>query len=398
MFKCAIATFDTALSNRLLAVLDGMADLVRADPDLDSLIRVVSASKPDLVLIDIDSATGMPDDLPKTVIALHDVDPDHAVIAIGDETMAQSVLMAIRAGARDFVSRDSSVEQLLSSVAGHLGRAPRRDKAETGNLTGVIGGESAAGGSSFAINYAVTCGLQKHDVLLIDCNLPSTEAGAALDLDFTYTIRDALQDLSRLDRTLLTSTLSRHGPSGVHVLPLALAGEDIGDLTPSAIVSMLRVMRGLFGETIINIGGIRHAGLLTELLQSATRLYLVLNQKFTTLKSCKELLTQLGPSPETLQRVTLIVDDYHDEITLTEQQITAAMGLTHSARLPAARAALVNALNRGNPLVLAEPRHPYARAIAKIAGTPKLLPSAIVVPERRKVTRRFFGRLAPGAS
>jgi pilus assembly protein CpaE len=350
-----------------------------------------------LVLIDIDSATGMPADLPKTVMALHDVDPDHAVIAIGDETAAQAVLMAIRAGARDFVSRDSSVEQLLSSVAGHLGRAPRRDKAETGNLTGVIGGESAAGGSAFAINYAVARALQKHDVLLIDCNLPSTEAGAALDLDFTYTIRDALQDLSRLDRTLLTSTLARHGPSGVHVLPLALAGEDIGDLTPSAIVSMLRVLRGLFGETIINIGGIRHAGLLTELLSSATRLYLVLNQKFTTLKSCKELLTQLAPSPETMQRVTVIVDDYHDEITLTEQQITAAMGLTHSARLPAARAALVNALNRGKPLVLAEPRHVYARAIGKLAGVAKKPPPPIVVPERRKMGR-FIGRLVPGAS
>jgi pilus assembly protein CpaE len=397
MFKCAIATFDTALSNRLLSVLDGIADLVRSDPDLPSLLDAVASTKPDLVLIDIDSATGMPVDLPKTVLALHDVDPDHAVIAIGDETMAQSVLMAIRAGARDFVSRESSVEQLLSSVAGHLGRAPRRDKAETGNLTGVIGGESAAGGSSFAINYAVNRAMQKHDVLLIDCNLPSTEAGAALDLDFTYTIRDALQDLSRLDRTLLTSTLARHNPSGVHVLPLALAGEDIGDLTPSAIVSMLRVMRGLFGETIINIGGIRHAGLLTELLSSATRLYLVLNQKFTTLKSCKELLTQLAPSPETMKRVTLIVDDYHDEITLTEQQITAAMGLTHSARLPAARAALVNALNRGKPLVLAEPRHPYTRAIGKIAGVPKTPPRAVIVPERRKMGR-FMGRLVPGAS
>jgi pilus assembly protein CpaE len=397
MFKCAIATFDNALSNRLLAVLDGIADLVRIDPDLPSLLDAVTAIKPDLVLIDIDSATGMPADLAKTVIALHDIDPDHAVIAIGDETMAHAVLMAIRAGARDFVSRDSSVEQLLSSVAGHLGRAPRRDKTEAGTLTGVIGGESAAGGSSFAINYAVTRAIQKHDVLLIDCNLPSTEAGAALDLDFAYTIRDALQDLSRLDRTLLTSTLSRHAPSGLSVLPLALAGEDIGDLTPSAILSLLRVMRGLFGETVINIGGIRHAGLLKELLQTASRLYLILNQKFTTLKSCKELLTQLSPPAETLQRLTLIVDDYHDEITLTEQQIAAAMGLTQSARLPAARASLVNALNRGKPLVLAEPRHPYARAVGKLAGAPKKPAPAPVAAERRKVGR-FIGRLVPGAS
>src|ERR1700709_2575478 len=118
MFKCVIATFDTILSDRLTSALDGLASVVRADPELVLLRDAVSHARPDLVLIDIDM-TGIPMDLAAIVLALRKVDPDHLVIAIGDEGAAQSVLMAIRAGTRDFIDRDGTVEQLRGSVASY---------------------------------------------------------------------------------------------------------------------------------------------------------------------------------------------------------------------------------------------------------------------------------------
>jgi pilus assembly protein CpaE len=396
MFKCVICTLDTLLSDRVAAALHGLASVLRADPVLTSLRDTVANAKPDLVIIDTDMS-GIQTDLAAIVHALLEVDPDHAMVAIGDDTVAQALLMAIRAGARDFINRDEGAEALRNSIAGHLGRAPRRARSDSGRLIGVVGSESASGASSFAINYAASRAATGHDVLLIDCNLPSSEAGAALDLDLNYAIRDALHDLSRLDRTLLTATLATHAQTGLHVLPLAINGEDIGDLTPSAIMSMLLVMRGLFGEIIFNAGGIRDAGLLGDLVQSAKDLFVVIDQKFTALKSCKELLTQLSPTTDALSRITLVVDDYDDGITLTEKQILAATGLQRSMRLPASRVALVNALNRGKPLVIAEPRHPYARAITKLAADGKKPAEAPPVPQRR-LSSGFITRLVPRAS
>jgi len=393
MFKVIAASFDVELSDRVATALDGLASVLRSDPDPHTLREAVERTRPDLLLMDTgDGGSGA--DLASTLAGLREADDDHALIAVGDENAAALVLSAVRAGARDFLSRDLPPEDLRKVLVTYLGRAPRRERPSAGTMTGVIRGQPGDGGSLLAINYAVMRASQGHDVLLIDCTLPASEAGAALDVKFTYTLRDAIQDLSRLDRTLLSSTLARHPASGLYVLPLAIGGEDISDLTPSAILSLLLVARGLFGETILDAGGIRHGGLLTEMLQSTSDLFMVTTQKFTAVKSCKELLAQLALAPNILESTTLVVDDYDEGIGLNEEQIAAAIGLPRSRRLPAARSALVNSLNRGKPLVLSEPRHPYVRALGK------LVPAGAATPQKAAPAKRrgpsFLARLVPG--
>jgi pilus assembly protein CpaE len=382
MFKLIAATLDTNLSDRLIHAMDGLASFGRHDPDIYILRDAVAREKPDVVLIDTGPAAGTPQ-VVRLIEAVRAIEGSHVIMAIGDDTVAQSVLLAIRAGARDFISYDSGLDQLRAAISRHFGQTTRRGKQDGGELIGIFGGNSF-----FSTNYAVARAAQGEDVVFVDCNLPSTEMGAALDIGLHYTVRNAINDLSRLDRTLLSSTLARHEPSGLHVLPLSLGGEDIGDLTPSAILSMLAALRVVFGTTIINVGGIRHAGIMAELFESATTSFFVINQKFTALRTCKEILQRLSLNTDAMDRITLVVDDYHDEITLGEEQIATAIGLRHSMRLPAAHAALVNALNRGKPLVLHERRHPYSRAIAKLVGATKATP-AEPVAERLKLGRVF---------
>lgn len=396
MFKTVIASFDMSLSDRTVAALDGIASVLRTDPDTVSLRDAVARAKPDLVLIDTDSSYGIGGDLSDVVQHIRDADSEHVVIALGDEGDAAAVLAAIRSGVKDFLSRASGSDGLRAQVVSHLGRTPRREKAEAGNLLAIISGQPNDGESMYAINYAVLRAQHGNDVLLVDFNLPSSEAGAALDMDMNYTVRDAVHDLSRLDRTLLSAALGKHAGSGLHVLPLALTGEGVNDLTPSAIMSLLLVLRGLFAEIVLNVGSIRHSGLLAELAQSATSLHFVTTQKFTSLKACKELLSQVAPGSSTRERITLVIDDYNPDITLSEQQIATTMELKRSARIPTSRAALVNSLNRGRPLVMDEPRSAYTRALQKLANiSAKRPPAAAQAP---RGFARAFTRLVPHAT
>jgi pilus assembly protein CpaE len=253
-------------------------------------------------------------------------------------------------------------------------------------MSGQPGGEGL-----FAVNLAVLRAKAASGGVLIDGALPSSEAGAALNVPLNYTIRDAIQDLPRLDRTLLSSALGRHAPSGLHILPLAVAGEEVHDLAPDAIASMLLVLRALFGEVILNVGGIRHPGLLTEFVRAASRIYLVAPQRFTAVKACRDLLVQIGPSAPVLDRITLVVEEHAPAITLTEEQMREALGLRRSVRLPAARVELINALNAGRPLVLEQPRAAYSRALEKLAAEGLPVP----IPAVRSALRGsgLFGRL-----
>ena len=85
------------------------------------------------------------------------------------------------------------------------------------------------------------------NVLLVDFHLPATIAGAALDIDLNYTIHEAVGDLPRLDRTLLSSALGRHRASGLYVLPLAAVSDNVVDLTGASILSLLNTLRTTCG-------------------------------------------------------------------------------------------------------------------------------------------------------
>jgi pilus assembly protein CpaE len=382
MFRITIATSDTTLAAGLIAALEGIAAVIRSGPDVAPLLELCSKTKLDLILLDADPVDGFGTGLADAMRALIAADPDAPVIVLGDEGDARSVLWAIRAGAADVIDRGAHGEMLSGQLGRHLTGAPRGDATGSGALTVVLSGQPGGEGL-FALNLAVLRAKAAGGGLLIDGALPSSEAGAALNVPLNYTIRDAVQDLPRLDRTLLSSALGLHAPSGLHVLPLAVAGEEVHDIAPDAIASMQLVLRALFGEVILNVGGIRHPGLLTEFVRAAGRIYLVAPQRFTAVKACRDLLVQIGPSAPVLDRITLVVEDHAPGITLTEEQMREALGLRRSVRLPAARVELINALNTGRPLVLEQPRAAYTRVLEKLAAEGALAPNPMTRPAPR---------------
>lgn len=390
MFRIVAATTDTALAAGLIAALEGAAAIIRSAPETPSLAELCGKAKPDLILLDADPIEGFGTALTEAVRAVGAADPDAPIIVLGDEGDARSVLRAIRAGAADVIDRGSDREALRSQLGPHLAGAPRGDSGGSGTMTLVLSGQPGGEGL-FAVNLAVLRSKAAGGALLVDGALPSSEAGAALNVPLNYTIRDAAQDLSRLDRTLLSSALGHHVASGLHILPLAVAGEEVHDITPETIASMLLVLRALFGEVVLNAGGIRHPGLLDEFVRAAGRIYLVAPQKFTAVKACRDLLVQIGPNAQMLDRVTLVVEDHMPGIGLTEEQMREALGVPRSVRLPAARVELINALNAGRPLVLEQPRAPYSRALEKLAAEGVSAPNPAVRPASRGVG--LFGRL-----
>ncbi len=317
---------------------------------------------------------------------------------LGDSGDAQAVLAAIRAGASDFLDRNSDGDQLRGELQRHLTAAASRAPRDSGQLTSIIAAQPGSGEGLFAANLAALRALRNRDTLLVDCSLPASDAAAALNLDCHYTLGSAFHDLRRLDRMLLNSALARHGGSGLQVLPLSLPGEDLAGLTADRVLSVLSVLRGLFKEIVLLVSGLSYEALLFQAIDAASRCFLVTTQKFTAVKDCNELLRGLQIDGETLQRITLAIDDYHGEITLDEAQMLSALGLRRAVRLPPARVELINALNVGEPLALSRPRSPYGRALKRLAAYGATEPARPAASERGKARGGLLGRLLPGQS
>jgi Flp pilus assembly CpaE family ATPase len=382
--RIILASDNAALQERFAAGLGDMAALAVVSPAAGELLAAVVEARPTLIVVELSAHTT----LHPLVALVRRADPAIRIVAVGDATSVEAVLGAVRSGAADFLDRSATPEVIRNLVARHLRAAAEEARlvpvaaeakgaaaVATSSFEIVLAPQTGGGENLFAINLAAMKAKAGAEMLLIDCALPGTEADAALDIPISYTVDNALKDLGRFDRTLAVSTLARHAESGLMVLPLATAGSpDIEAVGREALSRLLGVIRPMFRDVLLNVGGVRSPELLLEIMRAATRIYVVCPQKFTAVAEAQRLLERVGPEVEVFQRMVLLVDEHQPAITLTEEQMRNTLGIAQSVRLPPARAELINGLNIGRPLALDQPKHPYVQALARLAADERRAP------------------------
>jgi pilus assembly protein CpaE len=396
MRRIALIGTDELLAGRVQAAVADLALLSLLPMAPAEFTPELAAMRAALVLVEVDGPEAVAA-LPQIMKSIARVSPDLKVVVIGDAARASDVLAAVRAGSSDFIDHEEPIASLHGHIERCLSAANEGAEPEVPEAFSVVlNAQPGSGAGLFALSLGVLRAQHNGEALLIDCHLPVSEAGAALDVPLTYALGDAVRDTGRLDRTLLLSSIAHHEPSGLRVLPLSLRSTDDIGLSPETLLAALRTIRPLFSETVLNAGGIREPVLLSALSQWASAVYLVCPQKFTALRDARDLLSALPASFDAADRITLIVDDFSPGIDLSPDQMLAALQLRRMIVLPEARDDLINGLNIGRPYVLAEPRSPYALAVQAAADR-----QVAAAPARRRsilpgnfIASRLRGRRA----
>ena len=393
MQRIAYLGSDELLYRRIQAAADGFATVLMLAPEPAELPTELTKIKPTLVLYEL--ASEAPSELlPAYFAAISGFDATLETVVIGDARSGGAVLTAVRAGSVDFIDRDEAVAEMRVHLERRFTAINETERGQPSVFSVVLNAQPGGGGGAFALNLAIVRARKSGEALLIDCQLPVSEAGPALDIVLTYSLADAVRDAGRLDRTLLLSALAQHAPSGLRVLPLALRAASNNGLSSDTFLKAVRAIRALFSETVLNASEIREPALLAPLSQWASTVYLVCPQKFTALSDAKDLLQAMPVDFDAARRVVLIVDEFSPGITLTPEQMTATLGIERQITLPPARDELINGLNVGRPYVLARPTSPYANAIHAAAGEQVVAATVQGGGLFNSFTRRFRGAQA----
>ncbi len=173
----------------------------------DSLLKKISDSNPEVVLVDVG-----PED---TVSALRAVELIHgqmrqvAVFAIGKMDKPQVIVTAMRAGAKEYLERPTSVANLLESLARYASaQGTRHDSGTRGKVITVVGAKGGSGATTVAVNLAMALhGVHGH-VALVDL-APIGNAALHFSAKPQFTLVDAMQNLHRLDLALLEGFMTQ---------------------------------------------------------------------------------------------------------------------------------------------------------------------------------------------
>ena len=367
LFKVVVVTFDSEATGRIAAALDGVATTASVEPQGNLASTIVDTMGADLVVVDSDATGSHGENLLDLIRSMKERYPDLPAIALGDESAAQRVLAAMRAGAVDFLERDSTQEEFRAQIGQHLKRYRPSEVRMAAKVRAVISARGNEGEAVYALNLAALAAKKAGDrtSILLDFALPSGEVEIGLGVTSTYTVRDAIVDMPRLDRTLIASAVARDERSGLYLLPLTAAGENVRDMNGAAILSLIGLLRPMFQEVIINGGALTRGGGLQQLLPLVDDPYLVVRQDLASVKAASDLIRRANLDDDARLNITLVIPEYDKSIALSADEIADTLALKKVVQLPPARAEVTNALNAGIPLAVSTPSSGYVRAISR---------------------------------
>jgi pilus assembly protein CpaE len=175
-------------------------------------IDVAKQSRPDIVVVALDADHNKALQL----IAQLGVDcPGLPILAVSARGDGQSILQALRAGAKEFLTQPVVLEELLLALqrlkqtrVGADGTPANGSGKVESLVVAIVGSRGGVGCTSIAVNLGCNLAQHKeHNVALIDLDLALGDADVALDLIPDYTLADVAINIDRLDMTFLRRSL-----------------------------------------------------------------------------------------------------------------------------------------------------------------------------------------------
>jgi len=311
----------------------------------DSIVRRINDISPDVLLVDIpshNSATAL-----RAIELLHVEAPKSAIFAIGDMNHPQTIVAAMRGGAREYIERPTTTTAMLEAFV-RLTAVQRKLRGEQyrGRVITVVNAKGGSGSTMVAVNTALALQASVGRVALVDI-ASLGHASLHLNLKPPFTIVDAVRNLHRMDASLLESFMVQHN-SGLQVL----AGSSHpfeGDLSGGDMARLFDMLMSNFKFVIVDASSRMDMAsrIICDLSDS---ILLVAHTDVASLWSAArvtELLRETGAN----ERVRLVLNRFRKISGFSEADAEVAAGAKLLWKIPNNYPLVASSIDRGMPIV-----------------------------------------------
>src|SRR5918912_746366 len=284
---------------------------------------------------------------------------------------AQSTLLeeALESDVSDVLLLPQLTENVVFAIrkASHAGRklAAQGGHGRHGKIVTVFSPKGGTGKTSVATNLATA--LAKHQgkrTLLLDLDLQFGDAAIMLGLEPEKTIYDLVVAPGELDSEKLAGYITRH-PCGLDILPAPLRPEDAELVTEAKLAQLLDVLRESYDVIVADTSPFFHGPMLAT-LDRTDELLVLCGLDVPTLKNVRLALQTLELLSFPMSRVRFVLNRANTKVGLSKKEVETALKVKVGHELPLDRSVQL-CVNRGEPVVIAEPRSEFSRGLMQLA-------------------------------
>jgi Flp pilus assembly CpaE family ATPase len=220
--------------------------------------------------------------------------------------------------------------------------------------------------------------------LLLDLDLQFGDAAIMLGLEPTKTVYDLVTAPGELDPEKLTGYVTKH-QCGLDVLAAPLRPEDAELVVESKVTALIDVARQSYDAIVVDTSPFFHGAMLAT-LDRTDQLLVLCGLDVPTLKNVRLALQTLELLSFPASRITYVMNRTGPNVGLKIREVEDGLKVKIDHELPTDRNVQL-CVNRGEAVVLAEPRSDFSRAVSglvkQVAPT---APAPTAVARRRRMS------------
>ncbi|WP_053365531.1 AAA family ATPase [Bacillus sp. FJAT-27245] len=236
--------------------------------------------------------------------------------------------------------------------------------ATRGRMIAVCSAKGGIGRTILSVNLAVSLSKRNHSVAVLDGDFQFGDVSLAMDLQHTFTIKEAMDGIGSLDEHRLEEYLSVHG-SGVRVLPAPERPEHADLLTKEAVSKMVDFLLMKHDFVVCDTGaGLNEQTL--NLIEKADEILVIATLEMAAMKNTKLLLETLDILG-LREKVRVVLNRANMESVIKAEDGARILGEEAPIYIPNDFQTCSRSLNMGSPFVQANSKSEIAKAVFKMA-------------------------------
>ncbi|HUY12634.1 MAG TPA: AAA family ATPase [Terriglobia bacterium] len=259
------------------------------------------------------------------------------------------LLQAMRIGVQEFLPKPVQLLPLKEALTRFLQARGTLDVHQERKLIAVMGTKGGVGTTTVTVNLGVQlCQATKKKVLVLDFARPMGQVSLMLDLKPRFSIRDAMENLERLDSHFLEGLLERH-KSGLQILGGSTFPDDWQRVTVPALIRLLSVAEVGFDFILIDLGTL-YSSEWKPVLESARAILIVAEASVPSLWPLERHLIAFNSYGVDPTRLHVIINRWHKQDDETIKSVEKLVKRSIFARLPNDYRQVSESTNMGVPL------------------------------------------------
>jgi pilus assembly protein CpaE len=344
-------------------------------------IELAKELEPDVVLMDIN----MPDidGITATETIRREV-PNAQIVILTVQADPNYMRRAMLAGARDFLTKPPSVDEMLAAIR-RAGELALEEKSKVkpvltvnpgngstpiaglkaGKIISVYSPKGGVGTTTLAVNLAITLQKEETPVVLVDGNMEFGDVSVFLNKKTSNSIVDLAPRANELDPDLVEDVTSLHAESGIKILAAPSRPEFAENVTGAQFANVLDYLRNFYSYVVVDCSSSLTDVTLSS-IDSSDLIVLVTTQEIPAIKDSRLFLDLLRPLNINQERLLFVMNKYDKRIGIKPQKVSQNFKQELKIVIPFEEKVVMPSINRGVPFMMGEKSKSITRSFVSL--------------------------------